>query len=235
MRIAAQSVVVALRTLASPLVMCCSPHAIATHGTSALVNAITTNGTSRLFHCAPSKGRRMTRMISASANAPDADLMSTSTVGLMSCTPSLMKRNDAPQISAKAANAAYGSSGLFVSDTGRPLVGGEDEGDGAVVLDTHPHDCSKATRLGLDASLAKLAHECLVELLRARRVACFQETRTPAAAHVGEEGELRHDQRGAPHVDEAEVHLPRLVREHAEVDDLVRKSSHLVLVVIGCR
>ena len=84
--------------------------------------AITMNETIRAFQKLPNRGRPVTRMITASVSAPDADLTNTSTVGLMSWTPSLMKRNDAPQIRASATNATYGRSGFLVSDT-RPWRG----------------------------------------------------------------------------------------------------------------
>src|SRR5438309_10120067 len=120
MSIAAHRVVVELRMLARPLLMCCSPHAIRTQGRRALVMAITMNETIRAFQKLPNRGRPVTRMITASVSAPDADLTNTSTVGLMSWTRSLMERHDAPQIRASAANAEDGRSGMLVAEQGRP-------------------------------------------------------------------------------------------------------------------
>src|SRR6266550_2321275 len=235
MSIAAHRVVVELRMLARPLLMCCSPHAIRTQGTRALVMAITMNGTIRAFQKLPNRGRPVTRMITASVSAPDADLTNTSTVGLMSWMPSLMKRNDAPQIRASATNAAYGRSGFLVSGTRRPIVRGEDERDGAIVLDAHSHLGSKATGLDFYSALAKTLHEDFVELLRPRGIARLQQARPAAAAHVRKQGELRNDQRRATDVDQAEVHPTRLIGKHTQVDDLVREPAHRVVLVIRSR
>src|ERR1700694_1552386 len=97
------------------------------------------------------------------------------------------------------------------SDTGRPLVGGEDEGHGTVVLDHHAHVSTKAARPRLYSALANALHEDLVHLLGAGRIAGLEQARAAAPAHVGEERELRHDQSRAPYVDQAPVHLPRLI------------------------
>src|SRR4029077_13375550 len=205
--------------LARPLVMCCSPQAIKTQGNSALAMAMTRNGKSLTFQSWLSSRLRVATMITASATAPDADRISTSTTGLMSWTASLIRRKDAPQISPNAVKARYGRTGFLGSGTGQPLVGGKHKRDRAVVLDAHTHDRSKATGPGFYSALPKTGDERFVELLGAGRVACAEEARAPPAAHVRKEGELRHDQRRTLHVDEAEVHLARLVGEDAEVDD----------------
>src|SRR6266566_569871 len=232
MSIAAHSVVVEFRMLARPLLMCCSPQAIRTQGRSALVIAMMMNGTIRAFQKSPNSRRPVTRMITASVSAPEADLTSTSTVGLMSWTPSLMKRNDAPQISASATNATYGRSGFLVSDTRRPIVRREDERDGSVVFDAHPHHGSKASGLSFYSALPKTLHEQLIQLRRPRGIARLEQAGPAAPAHIREQGELRNDERGPTDVDEAEVHPSAFVGEHAEVDDLVRKPVHRVVLVI---
>src|SRR5690242_18897314 len=98
MKRAVQNGVVALRMLARPLEMVCSPHAMAVHGITALVIAMIPNGISRLLSLPANSDLPDSSMIAASATAPDADRMNTSTVGLMSCTPILKNRKDAPQI-----------------------------------------------------------------------------------------------------------------------------------------
>src|SRR5438477_1796877 len=232
MSIAAHSVVVEFRMLARPLLMCCSPHAINTQGRSALVIAMMMNGTIRAFQKTPNSGRPVTRMITASVSAPEADLTSTSTVGLMSWMPSLMKRNDAPQISASATNATYGRTEVLVSDTRRPIVRREDERDGSVVFDAHPHHGSKASGLSFYSALPKTLHEHLVQLRRPRWIARLEQAGPAAPAHVRKQGELRNDQRGATDVDEAQVHPSAFIGEHAKVDDLVREPVHRVVLVI---
>ncbi len=105
MKIATHSVVVEFRTLARPLEMRSSPHAMATHGITALVTAMIPKCTSRFLSWPPNSDLPVRAMIAPSATAPDADRMNTSTVGLMSWTPSLKNRNDAPQISPSPVNA----------------------------------------------------------------------------------------------------------------------------------
>src|SRR5258708_33093761 len=146
MKIAAHRVVVALRTLARPLEMCCSPQAIATQGNRALATAMNVNAASLLLHFSPRSGRPIARMITASVIAPEPDRMSTRTVGLMSCTPSLMKRKDAPQIRPSATKARYGNSRLRLSDTGRPIVGRGHAPARTVVFAAHTHDSHPAPR-----------------------------------------------------------------------------------------
>src|SRR5712691_2988121 len=173
-------------------------------------------------------------MIRASARKPVSERSRRSTSGLMSRTATLIARNEPPQMSARVIRAAYGRRRRLESDTGLPLVGGEHERDRTVVFDAHPHDCSKAACPRLYSARAKLVYERLVELLGACRVACLQQARPAAPAHVREQRELRHDQRLAVHVDQAEVHLPGLVGEHAEINDLVSQAPHCVFVVITC-
>src|SRR5438552_9746665 len=235
MRIAAHSVVVEFRMLARPLLTCCSPQAIRTQGRSALVIAMMMNGTIRALQKLPNSGRPVIRMITASVSAPEADLTRTRTVGLMSRMPSLMRRNDAPQIRPSAANAAYVIGLRFESDMRRPIVGRQDERDGSVVLNSDLHDGSKASGLGFYSAFAKPLHEHLVELLCALRIACFEQARPAALAHVGEQRELRDDERRAADVDQAEVHPPRLVGENAQIDDLVREPLHRAVLVIRRR
>src|SRR6266851_8607707 len=213
MKIAAQSVVVALRTLARPLEIRVSPQAIATQGRRALATAMNVNGAILLFQFGPTSGRPIARMITASAMAPDPDRMSTSTVGLMSCTPSLIKRKDAPQIRPSAANATYGSSRLRPSGTGRPLIRREHERDWTVVFDAHAHDCSKAPGFRLYSAIAKSLHEHAIELLGPPWIPRLQQARPAASAHVREQRELGHDQRRPLHVLEAQVHPAGIVRE----------------------
>jgi len=105
MKIATHNGVVAFRMLASPLEMRSSPHAMATHGITALVMAMIANGMRRLPSRPANIERPVSFMIAASATAPEADRMNTSTVGLMSCTPSLKNRNERPQMSPSPVNA----------------------------------------------------------------------------------------------------------------------------------
>ena len=85
------------------------------------------------------------------------------------------------------------------------------------------------------SAFAKSRDERLVQLLGARRIAGAEQARPAAAAHVGEQRELRHDQRRALHVDQAQVHPAGLVGEHAQIDELVGHAPHDRFVVIGCR
>src|SRR6266568_5641441 len=217
--------------LASPLVMRSSPQAMAPHGRIALMIAMIAKGRTRLIQPGPSTRFRITVVRTRSATAPEAERTSTRPVGPMSPTPSLMKRNETPQIRDNATNARYGSRGLL--DTRRPLVGREHERHRAVVLDVHAHDCTKAAGPRLYSALAEPPHERLVELLGTSRIAGFEQARPPAAAHVGKERELGNDEGRAFHVQQAQVHLPRLVREDAEVDDLVREPLHRAFVVVA--
>ena len=98
MNAAVQNGLVALRMLASPLLMVCSPQAIAIQGMTALPMPITAKGTRRSRNLPANSDRPDSLMITASAIAPEADLTKTRTVGLMSWTPSLKNRKDKPQI-----------------------------------------------------------------------------------------------------------------------------------------
>src|SRR5450759_90270 len=231
MRAAVQSVVVEFRMLARPLEILSSPQAIATQGTIAFVNAMIANEPNRVLQPSPRSGRPITLTITARAISPDSERMSSNTVGLMSWTATLIRRNEAPQISARPISARYG----FTLNTRWPLVRRKNERHRAVVFDAHPHVSSKAAGLSLYSALAEPLDEHPIKLLRTLRIAGLEQARPPAAAHVGEQGELRNDQRRPAHVDQAEVHPARLIREHAQVDDLVRQASHGGFVVIGCR
>ena len=81
---AAQIGTVALRTLASPLVIRSSPHAIAAHGSSALITAMIRNGTTRLRQSGPNSGRRIALRITTSIAVPVRERIRTRTMGLMS-------------------------------------------------------------------------------------------------------------------------------------------------------
>src|SRR5260370_7877365 len=167
--------------------MCCSPQAIATQGNRALATAMNVNAPSLLLHFSPRRGAASGRRITGRGIAPEPDRMSTSTVGLMSCTPSLMKRNEAPQIRPRAVNARYGSRRLLPSDTGRPVVRREHERDRTVVFDAHAHDCSKAPGFRLYSAIAESLHEREIELLGPPWVPRLQPARSPAAAQVREQ------------------------------------------------
>src|SRR5260370_17054383 len=212
--------------------MCCSPQAIATQGNRALATAMKVNAPSLLLHFSPRSGRPIARMIPASVSAPEPDRMSTSTVGLMSCTPSLMKRNEAPQIRPRAVNARYGSRRLRPSDTGRPIVGREHERDRTVVFDAHTHDCSKAPGFRLYSALAESLHEREIELLGALWIARLQQARPPAAREVREQRELRHEQRRSLHVLQAQVHPPPPSRQYPPLAHLASKPAHGGFIVV---
>src|SRR5450759_755624 len=231
MRTAVQSVVVEFRMLDSPLEIRSSPQAIATQGTIAFVIAMIANEPNRVLQPSPRRGRPITLTITARATNPDTERMSSNTVGLMSLTATLIRRNEAPQISASPASARYG----LRLDTRRPLVRRQHQRDRAIVFDAHSHIRSKAAGLGRYSALAKLLHNEFIQLLGTLRIAGLEQAWPPAAAHVREQRELRHDQGRAVHVDVAQVHPPRLVREDAQVNDLVGELSHRVVVVIRCR
>src|SRR5581483_7443693 len=178
---------------------------MSTHGRSALVTAMNTNRPSRLLKSVKN-GLRVASMINASAAAPEAERTSTITVGDMSRRPTLMKRNEPPQISPRATNATYGSSRFCRSDTRRPIVGREDEGDRTVVLDGNRHVSSEAARARLYSAIAEALDENLVELLRSRGIAGAEQARAAASGHVREKRELRHDQRRSFDVGQAQVH-----------------------------
>src|SRR5438093_5627739 len=187
MRTAVHRVVVELRMLASPLEIRSSPQPMATHGMTALVNAMIANPTTRPLHPGPNSGLRSANTMSARAAKPDAERKRSRAVGLMSWTVTLIRRNETPHISARATNAAYGSNGFLASDTRRPVVGGEHEGDRPVVLDAHAHNRPEAPRARLYSTRAKPLHENLVELLRARGVCGLQQARPLAVVHAGEQ------------------------------------------------
>src|SRR5260370_7594029 len=117
-------------------------------------------------------------------------------------------------------------------DKGWPVVGRDPERDGTVVFDADAHVSSKAAGLGRYSTLAKLLHEHLVEVFGALRIARLEQARPPAATHVRKQCELGNDQGGSVHVYEAHVHPTRLVREDAQVDDLVSELADRVVVVI---
>src|SRR5258707_2482383 len=228
MTTAVQRVVVEFRMLARPLVIRSSPQAIATQGTIAFVTAMIAKEPNRVLHPSPRRGRPIALTITARAINPETERMSSNTVGLMSWTATLIRRNDAPQISASPARARYG----FKLDTRRPFVGGQHERDGTVVFDGHPHVSSKAAGLRWYSTLAELLHEGLVELLGALRIAGPEQAGPPAAAHVREQRELRNDQRSSLYVHKTDVHPAGLVREDTQIDDLVGELANGVVVVI---
>jgi hypothetical protein len=82
------------------------------------------------------------------------------------------------------------------------------------------------------SALAEPLHECQIELFSPLWITRFEEARPPAPAGVGEQRELRHDQRRALGVFEAQVHLAGLITEDAHVDDLVGEPAHSGVVVI---
>src|ERR1700704_3633743 len=137
--------------LARPLEIRSSPHAIATHGTMALVIAMIANEPSRVLQPSPRSGRLITLTMTARAINPDSERRSKTTVGLMSWTATLIRRNEKPQISASPAKARYG----FKLDTRRPLLCRHHQRDRAVVFDAHAHVCSKAAGLCLYSALTK--------------------------------------------------------------------------------
>ena len=105
MRTAVHSVVVELRMLARPLEMRSSPHAMAIHGITALVTAMMANEITRVRQPGPKRGRPRTSRMIARAVKPDVDLNRSRTWGLMSCTATLMNRNEEPQMSASVTSA----------------------------------------------------------------------------------------------------------------------------------
>src|SRR6202165_861998 len=217
--------------LARPLEIRSSPQALAPQGTIAFVIAMIANEPNRVLQPSPRSGRPIALTITASALTPHTERRRSTTVGLMSWTATLISRKETPQMSASPASARYG----FRLDTRRPLVCGQNEGDGPVVFDPPPHDSSKAAGLGLYSAVAELLHEDLVQLHRALRIARLEQAGPAAAAPVGEGRELPHEQSPPVPGNQPEVHPPCLVREHAEVDGLVRQAPHSRLVVIRGR
>src|ERR1700693_4775537 len=94
MRTAVQRVVVEFRMLARPLEIRSSPQAIATQGTIALVIAMIANEPNRVLQPSPRSGRPIALTITASATNPDVERMRRNTVGLMSCTATLVSRKE---------------------------------------------------------------------------------------------------------------------------------------------
>src|SRR5260370_3178654 len=221
--------------LANPLEIRVSPHAMPAHGRRPPVIPRIANGMSRCRQPSPNKGRPMARTIKARAMQPEAERMSTSAMGFMSWTATLMKRNETPQIKASPTRARYGRRPRLELDTRGPIVRRAHKRHRTVVLDGHPHIRSKTPGLGLYSPLAESLDEREVQIFCAFWIARLQQARPPAAAHVREERELRHDQRRSLHVLEAQVHLSGLVREHAHVDDLVREPAHGGVVVLCTR
>src|SRR5690606_11673935 len=73
--------------------------------------------------------------------------------------------------------------------------------------------------------------EHLVESLRLVRSRRVDEARPPPLAGVAVEGELRHHEQRSPDILERAIHLPFVVTEEAEPDDLVRHPLHLLRTV----
>ena len=103
---AVQRVVVALRMLARPLLMCSSPQAMAIQGTTEFVTARNANEPRRWRHPGPKRGLPLSPMIKASARKPVSERRRRRTSGLMSRTTILMARNEPPQMSASVIRAA---------------------------------------------------------------------------------------------------------------------------------
>src|SRR4030081_1124178 len=121
MRAAVQSVVVEFRMLASPLEIRSSPQAMATHGIRALVTAMIANGTSRFLQPGLKRGRPIARTITTSARQPEAERTSRSTVGAMSCPPTLIRKKDTPQIRARPARICQARAGEGAVYSFRPV------------------------------------------------------------------------------------------------------------------
>src|ERR1700730_9374328 len=185
--------------LASPLEILSSPQAIASHGNTPPVIAITANGSKRRLAFGK-RFRRIAIMSTASARKPELERIRTRTIALMSWTATLMNRKEAPQIRAMAARAKYGSQRGRDSDTCRPVVRGEDQGDGAVVLDRHGHHSTKAAGLSLYSAVAEALDEGEVEILGPLWISGTEQAGSAPAAHVRAPRQLRHDQCGAVHV-----------------------------------
>src|SRR4029077_3762539 len=192
-------------------------------------------GIKRLRQPSPKSGRPVKRTITASAMVADAERISTSTTGLMSWTATLIKKKETPHISARPTSARYGSMPRRELDTRRPLVRRQDKRHRTVVLDGHPHIRSKASSAGLYSALPESLDEREVQLFGSFWIPGLQQARAPAAAHVREQRELRHDQHRALHVVEAQFHLAGFVREDTEIDNLVREPAHSRFVIIGSR
>src|SRR5260370_15563215 len=208
------------------------PHEMPAHGRRRPVIPRIANGMSRCRQPSPNKGRPMARTIKARAMQPEVERMSTSAMGLMSWTATLMKRNETPQIKARPTRARYGSRPRLESDTRGPIIGREHERHRTVVLDGHPHIRSKTPGLGFYSALSESLDKREVKLFGAFWIARLQQARPPAAAHVRDGRELRHDQCRSLHVLQAQVHLSGFVLDHAQVDDLVREPAHCGFIVI---
>src|SRR5947209_15713874 len=218
--------------LASPLEIRVSPHAMPAHGRRPPVIPRIANGTSRRRQPSPNNGRPIARTIKARAMQPEAERMSTSAMGLMSWTATLMKRNETPQIKARPTRARYGTRPRLESDTRGPIVRRKHQRHRAVVLDGHPHIRSKTPGASLYSTVAESLDESEIQLFGTLGVARLEQARAAAAAHVSEQRELGHDQGRAFDILEAQVHLSCLVRAHAQVDHLVREPAHRGFIVI---
>src|SRR5260370_19164755 len=114
-----------------------SPHAMPAHGRRPAVIPRIANGMSRCRQPSPNKGRPMALTIKARAMQPEVERMSTSAMGLMSWTATLMKRNEAPQIKARPTRARDGRRPRVESDTRGPIVRREHERHRTAFLDGH--------------------------------------------------------------------------------------------------
>src|SRR5919201_6029103 len=127
---AVHSGVVALMMLASALVIDCSPYPKPSHGMTLEKTAMMTKG--RILRLVPagSGARRLAAKTRSKTALPLTVRTRTSVVCAMSCTATLMKRKEAPQIRASAASARYGKSARAVGRFRCAMAGQEVLGHG---------------------------------------------------------------------------------------------------------
>src|SRR5207237_8639140 len=120
------------------------------------------------------------------------------------------------------------------ADTWLPGVGAQHQRDRSVVQQLDGHLGAEGASLDPKPAGAKPGDEAIEQrtaLLRPRRL---EETRPVLAAGVREQRELRHDQHGGAHLHGAEVELPGIVAEYAQLQDLVHEVVRVPLLVALC-
>src|SRR5215813_7307622 len=103
------------------------------------------------------------------------------------------------------------------------LVGIKEDRDRAFIRQLHRHHSLKDAGGHGDAELAQSVTEYLVKSSRLLRRSGRDETRSPAAARVAIQRELRYHQRRAFHVEKRAVHLFVFVLENAQVGGFFRE------------
>ena len=100
---------------------------------------------------------------------------------------------------------------------------------GAVVYQRDFHVSGEFALLNLEAESTALSAEELVQTVRLRRLASFDETRSAALSRVAIERELADDENCAAAIENRSIHLLRLIFEDAKVGHFVGHPRYFFL------